>query len=162
MAFEKGKWVLQQARSGGWSQGSSAFPWSLCCRHRGHPGCMGSLLCWAITLLYPESQQRPLAIREMGAQTDRHLRIWSRKISREFSLQARSREDQRAGSRGAPALLFVCSGCSCSAWQQQVQGAPRDREASPADPAACQGWSRHWKQMKQLLAKTLAFITIVA
>lgn len=37
-----------------------------------------------------------------------------------ISLQVRSREDQRARSRGAPALLLVCSDSFCTACQQQV------------------------------------------
>lgn len=53
----------------------------LCFRDRGQPGWMGSSLCWAITLLYPEAQQRPLVTWEMGERTVRYLRIWRRKIS---------------------------------------------------------------------------------
>lgn len=147
MAFEKGKWVLQQAQSGGRGQGNSAFLWMsgcLCCRDRGQAGWMGSLLCWTIALLYPKAKQRPLVTWKMGAQTVRHLRIWSRKMSRESPCRSgagKTREPEAEVHQPyslcaqTASALPVSSRCLPTA---QCRGRQVTREtSSPAAPAAC-------------------------
>lgn len=131
----------------------------LCCRDRGQSGWMGSLLRWAITLLYPGAQQRPLATWEWGHRLSDILDFEAEKSLRNLPAsqeQGRAESWKQRCTSLALCVLRPLLQClpAAGAFPSTVQRHQVTQETSPADTATA--WSSHWQQIKQPASQSIS------
>lgn len=121
----------------------------LCCRDRGQSGWICSLLCRAITLLYPEAQQRPLATWEWGHRLSDILEFEAEKsLGNLPACQEQGRPEswkQMCTSLVLCVLRLIvqCLSAAGAFPQRSAQPQVTRETSSPADPAACHCVVRH-------------------